>query len=187
MGVVSRRSVLGRLVRRLLLGRDGLPEGFPAILDADERVLTTAPLVGGGHVVVTSQGVWVPEPDGARRVYWHLISKATWSGGAIGLIEADVLDTFDGVALLADRPVRQLRLVEPGKVPQVVHERVTASVRSRHHRELPRGGAWFVQRKLAGRDGVVLQVRPDPGTEEAAVRQIVADVARALSPPQPHP
>lgn len=167
---------------RRLLGRDVLPAGFAGRLDADELVLATAALAGGGHVVVTSLGVWLPE---GRRVAWHLVSKATWSGGAIGLVEADVLDSVDGVVLLADRPVRALRLAEPGRVPQVVHERVTSSVRTRHHRDLPGGGAWFVQRKIAGRDGVVLQVRPDPGTDEAALRQVVADVARTLS--QPHP
>jgi hypothetical protein len=57
---------------------------------------------------------------------------------------------------------------------------VEGSIRSRHHRDLPGGGAWFVQRKVAGRDGVVLQVRPDAGTDPAVVRQVVADVERTL-------
>lgn len=162
---------------RRLLGREALPAGFAGRLDAEERVLATAPDSGGGHVVVTSLGVWLPE---GRRVGWHLISKATWAGGAIGLVEADEVATFDAVVLLADRPVRQLRLAEPGRVPQMVHERVTASVLTRHHRDLPGGGAWFVQRKVPGRDGVVLQVRPDAGTDEAALRQVVTDVARTL-------
>jgi len=61
-----------------------------------------------------------------------------------------------------------------------VHARVEGSIRSRHHRDLPGGGAWFVQRKIAGRDGTVLQVRPDPGTEETVVRQVAGDVARTL-------
>ena len=69
----------------------------------------------------------------------------------------------DGPVLLADRPARRFRLAEPGRVPEVVHARVEGSIRSRHHRDLPGGGAWFVQRKVAGRDGTVLQVRPDPG------------------------
>ncbi|MGQ0576841.1 MAG: hypothetical protein ACT4RN_21960 [Pseudonocardia sp.] len=166
---------LGDVLRRLL-GREALPAGFAGTLDAEERVLATAPLVGGGDVVVTSLGVWLP----GRRVSWHLVSKATWSGGAIGLVEADEVASFDGVVLLADRPVRRLPLAEPGRVPQLVHERVTASIRTRHHRDLPGGGAWFVQRKVPGRDGVVLQVRPDPGTDEAVLRRVVAEVARTL-------
>jgi len=171
----------GALLRRLL-GHEPLPEGFTGRLDADERVLATAPLAEGGHLIVTSLGMWLPEPAGARRVGWHLVSKATWASGAIGLIEAEEVDVIDGVVLLADRPVRQLRLTDPGRVPAVVHERVTASVGTRHHRELPGGGAWFVQRRVPGRDGVVLQVRADPGTDDAAVRQLVTDVARTLAP-----
>jgi hypothetical protein len=69
-------------------------------------------------------------------------------------------------------------------VPELVHQRVTGSIRTRHHRDLPGGGAWFVQRRVAGRDGVVLQVRPDPGTDLDLVRALAADVARSL-PPRP--
>jgi hypothetical protein len=57
---------------------------------------------------------------------------------------------------------------------------VEGSIKSRHRRELPGGGAWFVQRKISGRDGTVLQVRPDPGTDEAVVRQVAGDVAKSL-------
>ncbi|MGD9527235.1 hypothetical protein [Pseudonocardia sp.] len=166
------RSVFARL-----LGREELPEDFAGTLAGEERVLALAPVVGGGHVVVTSLGMWLPE---GRRVSWHLLSKATWSSGTMGLVEADEVETLEGVVLLADRAPRQLRLAEPGRVPQAVHERVTGSVRSRHHRDLPGGGAWFVQRKVPGRDGVVLQVRPDPGTDPGAVRRVAAEVGRTL-------
>ena len=62
-------------------------------------------------------------------------------------------------------------------MPEAVHARVTGSIRSRHHRDLPGGGAWFVQRKVPGRDGIVLQVRADPGTDTDVVRQVARDVA----------
>ena len=70
--------------------------------------------------------------------------------------------------LIADLPPQRLRLAEPGRVPEMVHARVEGSINSRHHRDLPGGGAWFVQRKVPGRDGIVMQVRADPGTDEAA-------------------
>jgi hypothetical protein len=57
---------------------------------------------------------------------------------------------------------------------------VTGSIRSRHHRELPGGGAWFVQRKVPGRDGILLQVRPDDGADRAAVSKIAAEVATRI-------
>jgi hypothetical protein len=167
-------------VVRKLLGRDDLPEGFAGTLDPDERVLATARLGDGGHLVVTSYGMWLPTPDGVRRVGWHLVSKAAWQNGAIVVVEAQERDDLGGAVLLADLAPRRLRLAEPGRVPEAVHARVEGSIRSRHHRDLPGGGAWFVQRKVPGRDGIVLQVRPDPGTDEAVVRQVAGDVARTL-------
>lgn len=159
---------------RKLLGREELPPGFAGSLDAEERVLATAQLSDGGHLVVTSAGMWL----GERRVPWHLISKATWQSGTLVVVEATEQEDLGGVVLLADLPPKRLRLTDAGKVPQVVHERVTRSITSRHHRELPGGGAWFVQRKVPG--GVVLQARPDPGTDTAALRSVAAGVAKAL-------
>ena len=46
---------------RRLLGGDGLPEGFPGALEADERVLAVARTADGAHVVVTSWGLWLPD------------------------------------------------------------------------------------------------------------------------------
>ena len=191
-----------RATLRRLLGGDGLPEGFGGRLEADERVLAVAHTADGTHLVVTSWGLWLPEPDtadGPRRVGWHLVSRAVWRNGALAVVEAveEEIPAEEGAAgegtagegsagdgppavLLTDRPARRFRLVEPAGVPEAVHARVEASIRSRHHRDLPGGGAWFVQRKVPGRDGTVLQVRPDAGTDRAVVVQVVADVARTL-------
>jgi hypothetical protein len=180
-------SALRDALRRLLRG-DGLPDGFPGRLEPEERVLATASTADGGHLVVTSWGLWIPDGDGARRVGWHLVSRASWRNGALALVEADEVEEIasgDGprAVLLADRPARRFRLTEPDRVPEVVHARVEGFFRSRHHRDLPGGGAWFVQRKIAGRDGTVLQVRPDPGTDPALVAALAADVARSLRQP----
>jgi hypothetical protein len=177
-------SALRDALRRLLRG-DGLPDGFPGRLEPEERVLATASTADGRHLVVTSWGLWIPDGDGVRRVGWHLVSRASWRNGALALVEADEVEEIasgDGprAVLLADRPARRFRLTEPDRVPEVVHARVEGSFRSRHHRDLPGGGAWFVQRKIAGRDGTVLQVRPDPGTDPALVAALAADVARSL-------
>lgn len=169
---------MSRLPRwRRLLGGEQLPDGFAGRLDAEERVLAVAEMVGGGHLVVTSYGVWLPD---GRRIGWHLVSKATWSDGALTVVEAEEFDSTGEVALLRDLPPRQLRLAEPGGVPEAVHKRVESSIRYRHHRELPGGGAWFVQRSVPGRDGLLLQVRADPGTDAAAVRRVATEVAGKL-------
>jgi hypothetical protein len=171
---------LPNLLRRLA-GRDGLPDGFAGTLDPDERVLGVATLQSGDrHLVATSVGLWLPTDDGHRRLGWHLVSKATWTPGAFVLVEAEEAEEIDGAVLLVDRPAVRLRIAEPGRLPEVVRARVEGSIRSRHHRELPGGGAWFVQRKIAGRDGMVLQVRPDPGTDLDAVRSVAGSVARTV-------
>lgn len=167
------------LLRRLFR-RDEVPAGFAGTLDPDERVLATAEVAGGGHVVVTSVAMWLPSADGSRRLGWHLVSKASWQNGALTVVEAQEGESLSGAVLLTDLPPRRLRLAEPGRVPETVHARVEGSIRSRHHRTLPGGGAWFVQRKVAGRDGIVLQVRADEGTDPAVVRQVAADVAQSL-------
>lgn len=158
-----------------LLRRPPLPPEVDLL--PDEHVVARATTPDGGAVIATSHGLWLP---GSGRLSWHLISKATWEGGALGVVEAEEAGTVAGAVLLADQPVRRIKLAAPGTVPEVVHRRVTSSIRSRHRRELPGGGAWFVQRSVVGRDGVVLQVRPDAGTDEAAVRQVTGDVARRL-------
>jgi hypothetical protein len=169
-------------VLRRLLG-DGLPEGFAGTLEPDERVLAVAPTADGAHLVVTSWGLWLPEPGGPRRVGWHLVSRAVWKNGTLNVVEAVQDEEIDGAVLLADRPARRFRLVDAGRVPEAVHARVEGSIRSRHHRDLPGGGAWFVQRRVPGRDGTVLQVRPDAGADRDVVVQVVADVARTLGRP----
>lgn len=163
-----------RLLDRLLR-RPSAPDWLGQLLEPDEYVLASSELADG-MVVATSHGIWVPE---RRRIGWHLVSKATWSGGVLGLIEA-AEEPLDGAVLLSDLPVRRFPLADPGKLPQTVQQRVEASIRSRHRRDLSGGGVWLVQRKVPGRGRVQLQVRPDPGTDADALRQVVAEVTRAI-------
>ncbi|WP_371856806.1 hypothetical protein [Gandjariella thermophila] len=168
-----------RLVDRAT-GR-ALPEGFTGELAAEEYVIGVAGLRGGGHLVATSHGLWLPHGEGYRRLGWHLISKATWSGGALEVTEAEETGTAGSAVLLRDLPVARFVLAEPGRVPEVVQRRVTESIRSRHHQELPGGGAWFVQRRVPGRDGIVLQVRVDEGTDVELVRRIASEVGDTIN------
>jgi hypothetical protein len=166
-------------VFRRLLRRPALADGI--VLDADEHVVAAAEVAGGGQVVATSRGLWLAGTGVApQRLSWHLISKATWEGGTLAVIPAREVETAEGAVLIADESPLRVRLVDPGRVPEAVHRRVTGSIKSRHHRALPGGGAWFVQRSVAGRDGIVLQVRPDPGTDADAVRRVAGEVARKL-------
>lgn len=157
-----------------------LPAGFAGALEPDERVITAGELAGGGHLVLTQLGLWVPEGAETRRVGWHLVSKAVWDRSALVITEAVSTGTVGEAVLLSDLPPRRFALTTPGKVPEVVRERVTRSIRSSQHRELPGGGAWFVHRRVPGRDGLVMQVRPDPGTAPHALDAMVSEVATRL-------
>lgn len=172
------RALLRRLVGRLT-GTAALPEEFDGTLGDDEQVLA-AGRGPDGAPVATSLGLWLPESSGARRVGWHLVSKATWDDGVLTVIEAEETGTAGSAVMLRDLAARRLRLSSPGRLPEIVHARVTGSIRSSHHRELSCGGAWFVQRRVPGRDGFVLQVRPDPGADTAALADYAADVAEQL-------
>lgn len=171
--------VLRRLVGRLP-GREQLPAGFTGVLAPQERVLAVGAQPDGSHIVVTTLGAWVPEAGGHRRIGWQWVSKASWDRGTLVLIEGVAEGTADDVVLIADRPPLRYPLAEPGRVPEVVQARVTGSIRTSQHRALAGGGAWFVQRKLPGEDGIMLQVRPDPGTDPDAVRRVAAEVAERL-------
>jgi hypothetical protein len=163
---------------RRLVGLESPPEGFTGRLEPDERVLASATLSdGSGVLVVTPLGVWLPE---GRRVGWHLVSKARWADGALTLVEADERGTIGDAVLLVDRTPVRLALGEPGRVPELVHRRVTESIKVRHRIELPGGGAWLLRRSVPGRDGLTLQVRPDPGTDTEALEQAVPRAARVL-------
>lgn len=162
-----------------MLGRVGAPVGATGELEPGEDILAVAQ-VHTGHLVATRVGLWVPGDDRPTRIPWHLISRATWDSSALELTVAQVTGTAGAAVLLTDVERRSYEIAEPGELPAVVNARVTATVRSAHHRRFAGGGAWFVQRRVPGRDGVVLQARIDPGTDAAVVADIAAAVAAKL-------
>lgn len=173
-------SAWRRLLRGITTVPD-LPPGFAGRLDSAERALTTGELADGGHLVLTQLGLWVPEGAEARRVGWHLVSKAAWDHGALVITEAVGIGRVGAAVLLSDLPPRCFALTAPGRIPEVVRQRVTGSIRSSQRCELPGGGAWFVQRHVPGQDGAVLQVRADPGTAPDALEAKVSEVLACLS------
>src|SRR5205085_1038308 len=88
---------------RRLLG-DRTPDGFSGALEPGEDVVDSAPVEGGGHLVVTPLGLWVPADGGARRVGWHLVAKAAWADGVFTLTESSEVGTAGSAVVLADLP-----------------------------------------------------------------------------------
>ncbi|MGH3516262.1 MAG: hypothetical protein ACRDQ7_02340 [Haloechinothrix sp.] len=158
---------------------DRVPDGFTGVLGQDEHVLASAE-ADGRALVATSLGLWVPESDGFRRISWHLISKAGWSDGQLSIVEADETGRAGDAVLISDRRATRLVLTRPGKLPKIVRERVNSSIRSSYRKELPGGGAWFVQRKVPGLGRIVLQARADQGVDSAIVAAIAEEAAAKL-------
>ncbi len=161
------------LFRRLF--GSGAPDGFTGTLEPDETVVAFAAVQGGGHLVATSLGLWVPGP---RRIGWHLISKVRWEG-ALRVVEAQEASTEGPVVLLEDLPAQRFALDDPGRVLRAISQRVEGSIRVRERVESP--GVWIVQRKLPGRDGVVWQARGDAGVDLADVRAAVTAFSEGLT------
>ncbi|WP_031465224.1 hypothetical protein [Sciscionella sediminilitoris] len=169
------------LARRIAARINGtrVPESFGGSLEADEHVLASA---GSGQrcVLVTSHGLWLPEAEGDRRIGWHRIAKASWEDPRLQVTEARAAEVVEGIEILEDLAPQRFSLESPGRVPQTVRQRVERSILERQRREVDGGGVWFVQRREPGVDGILLQVRPDPGADRAQVRSLTAGIARRL-------
>ncbi|KID30153.1 hypothetical protein JD82_01520 [Prauserella rugosa] len=165
---------------RRLVG-PAVPEDLRPVLEDGEEVVAAAP-AADGHVAVTRLGLWLPGQDGPRRIGWHLVSKAAWSDGVLTVVEAVEAEDLDGAVLLRDLPAVRLSVPRAGRLPELVRRRVEGAIRARHRKDLPGGGgAWFVLRKVPGTDGLVLQARPDAGTDVETVRAMAREAARTLS------
>lgn len=177
------------------------PESPP--LAAQERVVTWAGTGDGAVVVATSWALWLPakrprgaadpsaapaasntadkdaggpttvggsaDPDRWQRLSWSEIHKAAWADGTLAVTSG--VEVEPGV--VADGPVRRIRLVDPRDLPAEVRTRVTRSVAYTSHHRLAAGGAVrVVARRVPGRDGLTWQLRFDDGVDrtDPAVR-----------------
>ena len=123
---------------RLLRG--SLPADVRAALDLGrgERVLASAPTLGGSHVIATTTALHVPTRGGGfTRIPWERVDHATWKDGWL-----HVHETSAG-------PEHRVRLTEPGSVPETVRERVTATIAVSNHVQLPGGKVRIAGRRPA--------------------------------------
>jgi hypothetical protein len=158
-----------------LFRRRRLPAGRRPPLDREERVVAWAGVTGDEVLVVTNDGVWLPGAHpapaeassaaaGGRRIGWHEIHKATWSGRQLSLVASSVVSSTEGYDVVADRPAVVHTLLDPGPVPAQVRARVTKSIAyTQHHPP----GVRVVARRVPGVDGLRWTVRYDPGVDPA--------------------
>jgi hypothetical protein len=155
-------------------------------LEPEERILTWAPVAEDTALVATNLGLW--RPDG-KRLGWHEIHKAAWSGRELRITPAEVAEERDDYRVLVDGPVAGFLLLEPGELPDQVRTRVTKSVAYTSHHRLNMGGVRVVGRRVPGRNGLTWSVRYDSGTPvglPAVIEltdELVLAAQRATEPP----
>jgi hypothetical protein len=144
-----------------------LPDDVKAslILGRGERVLAAAPDAGGRWIVGTARAVHLQEPTGWTVLPWERVDRAGWDR------DAQQLEVVE-VAEFGELQPRHLRtLDEPGKLLELLHERVTASVVITRH--VP----------VSGSKGLRIIGRRAPGTDQPIIWSALLD--QALDPADP--
>lgn len=145
-----------------------LPDDARPALDLGprERVLAAARQADGGWVAATERAL----VGAGWRVPWAEVAHAQWLDEDGVLILDPVPGTFEA---------RRVPLVEPGLLPEAVHERVMASIVV-SRRVAVRGGWVRVVARHDPSGGLAWQVVPDRGVDpDAADVRLVLDAALA--------
>ncbi len=130
--------------------RPGVDPDGP-VLEPGERMLASA-AGPGGSVVATDRALLFPAGGDVRRVPWHTLATALWEDEESTLVLVE----------LAGDAVTRIVLEEPRRVPEVVRERVTASiVMSSHVALVGSAGVWIMARRRPGTDEPLWQLRFD--------------------------
>ncbi len=112
-------------------------------LPTGERILASEVADDGTVVAGTREALHI----GELRVPWETVEKADWDSDALTLTVTEV-GSWGEV-----RPVHVIALAEPGRLLELVRERVTASVvLQRHVPVRGRKGLYVVARRAPGRD-----------------------------------
>jgi hypothetical protein len=167
-----------------VFGRRKLPSELTPNLQRDERVLAWGSLEGGGALVATNRGLWLPVDGAVRRLGWHEIHKATWGEGTLTLVAADTSPLLDGsdIAVSVDTAAESYKLEDPGNLPKRIRERVTASVAYTSLHQLDTGGAVrVVGRRISGSDGLSWFVRYEGRVDQSDPAVIAATTELVLT------
>lgn len=122
-----------------------------------ERVLAAAADDGGRWFVGTNRALYLSQEAGFRRLPWESIERAEWVRDASALVVVELADFGE------PQTAHRVTLPEPGRLPNVVHERVTASmVVSR-----------FVP--VVGKRGITVVGRRPPHSDEPIAWSVVVD------------
>jgi len=146
-----------------------LPDALRDVLDADEVVLTHALTVDGTTVAATRKRLLVLSGSELRSIGWSEVAKAWLDTGTLSVVPLQSISVLsDGTAVLRDAAPLIFTFDRPAGLTDQVHNRVRRSVAGSRYLPWPSGGGWVTTRRVAGRDGLLLQIRLDPGADPQA-------------------
>lgn len=184
------------LLRRWFSANSVVPQQVRGELGPEEVVHAHAGTADGVQLTVTRLRLLILRPEisggaprsaeppagetaigaGLSALPWHRIAKARLQPRLLTVIPLREL-TFDSDEpgadsrwdgeLTVDAPALSFALQRPVKVTDQIHTRVRRSVAASRYLSWPGGGGWVSLRRVAGRDGLVAQLRLDAGTDPA--------------------
>ncbi|UFN44452.1 hypothetical protein [Nocardioides okcheonensis] len=158
----------------------------PAVaVAAGERVLAAATSAEGTVLAGTRDAFYVVVDGETRRVPWEQVEAAGWDR------DTDTFRLSEVGTWGEERPVHTARLEEPGRLLELVHERVTASVVLQRHVGVDgRRGLRVIARRAPSGDGGVQWVYeydegvdPDDPAVRALARQALDGMRRDVGLP----
>jgi hypothetical protein len=134
-------------------------------LERGEKVLAAAADSAGDWVIGTARALHLGQGDGWTALPWECVERAGWDR------DAEQLEVFE-VADFGETQPRHVRTIsDPGRLLELVHERVTASVVVTRHQP------------VAGSKGLRIVGRRAPGTDEPIIWSALLD--DSLDPREP--
>ncbi|MDQ6657202.1 MAG: hypothetical protein M3Z00_03025 [Actinomycetota bacterium] len=175
---------------RLLRGTVRLTDTLRRSLDTDEMVLAQAIALDGTELAATRKRLIVVPPEAAAdSLGWHQIAKARLDAGTLTVIPMEkVAELPTGDPVLRDASPMSFSFDGKAKLTDQVHSRVRRSVAGSRRLPWPGAGGWVTIRRVAGRDGLILQLRLDHGADLSApgfvdaVLRVGAELLGAASP-----
>ncbi|NYE37861.1 hypothetical protein F4692_002994 [Nocardioides cavernae] len=129
-----------------------------------ERVLASATAGDGAVLAGTRDAFYLVRDDETRRVPWEQVEAAGWDR------DTDTFRLSEVGSWGEERPVHTATLADPGRLLELVHERVTASIVLQRHVAVDRrrGLRVIARRAPSGAGGVQWVYEYDEGVDPDA-------------------
>ena len=137
------------------------PHGSSVTVPRGEKVLALTTAVDGTTLAGTRDAFYVVRHGETRRVPWEQVEAANWDR------DTDVFRLAEVGSWGEERPVHTVTLTDPGRLLELVRERVTASVVLQRHVSLGRrrGLRVIARRAPSGAGGVQWVYEYDEGVD----------------------